>query len=91
MQDAQKASGSLGWPDVKRESPPPDPASAKAAIAAAETAAAPTEVVRTNRHRSDRLKPSDDHLGGADVASLSTFATTPASRIQITQGRHTPR
>lgn len=53
----------LSLPDEKSDSPPPGWASTKAATAAAEAAAALTEAARTNRHRSTRDEPSNDHAG----------------------------
>jgi len=92
MQDAHGASETaVPLPDEKRENPLPGWASAKAAIAAAETAAAPTEVACPMRHRLDRPKPSDDHAGATAIDSLSTFANAPASRAQSTHGSQMPR
>lgn len=92
MQDVHRVSGAdVARPDEKSESPPPGWARTRAATAAAETAAAPTEVARKNRHRSDRLRPSDDHVGATDVDSLSTLANVRTSRAQAMHGPQTPR
>jgi hypothetical protein len=91
MQDAHTASETdVVLPDEKRDSAP-GWASTKAATAAAETAAAPTDAECTNRNRSDRPNPSDDHVGGTEVDSLSTLANAFASRVQAMHGSQTPR
>jgi len=91
MQDAHRASETdVVLPEEKRKSPPPGWASTTAATAA-ETAAAPTEVARANRHRGDLPRPSDDQAGGTDVDSLSTLANDVASRVQVVHGPQTPR
>jgi len=91
-QDTHGASETDGAPpDEKRESPLPGWASTKAATAAAEAAAAPTERARTKPNRPGLTKLTDDHVGGTDVSARSSLANASASRVHVMHEAQTPR